>query len=92
MFCSSFDVLQSGHFILKGHEKRGGILKPQGSLERSREEREQVLLSNNERGDASNIEQSAIGKPDTAKSRRVKQNVALQSIFKKMEENKQVMT
>nr|XP_022900035.1 protein SMG7-like [Onthophagus taurus] len=64
-------------------EKRTGILKPQGSLERSREEREQQQ---------SELQNQAASKNrvDNAKLKRVKQNVALQSIFKKIEENKQV--
>lgn len=67
-------------------EKRGGILKPQGSLEKSREEREYVLLANSEASNPNNNSNNS----DFSKLRRVKQNVALQSIFKKIEENKQV--
>lgn len=79
--------------VVLGPEKRGGILKPQGSLEKSREEKEQVLLSTGENNDTSvgglSIATSSGGK-DLVKQRRVRQNVALQSIFKKIEENKQV--
>ncbi|KAJ3639053.1 hypothetical protein Zmor_008710 [Zophobas morio] len=76
----------------KGSEKRGGILKPQGSLEKSREERE--LLSSGEptaMSDLSNSSSSSNNsKKETSKAKRSKQNIALQSIFKKLEENKQV--
>lgn len=64
-------------------EKRGGILKPQGSLEKNREERE-LLINNTDVAANSNLNK------DNSKLKRVRQNVALQSIFKKMEENKQV--
>ncbi|GJQ82549.1 hypothetical protein Trydic_g13004 [Trypoxylus dichotomus] len=67
-------------------EKRTGILKPQGSLERSREEREQIQ-------GAETLDLSmngGVSKTDPSKMKRMKQNVALQSIFKKIEENKQV--
>lgn len=65
-------------------EKRGGILKPQGSLEKNREERE-LLINNPDVAANSNLSK------DNTKLKRVRQNVALQSIFKKMEENKQVL-
>lgn len=71
-------------------EKRGGILKPQGSLEKAREEREQVLLSvPKSNGQVNNLFNNS-NKNEATKLKRVKQNVALQSIFKKIEENKQV--
>lgn len=70
---------------LKGPERRNGILKPQGSLEKAREEREFVLNANTEQNNMNNFNSN-----DLSKLKRVKQNVALQSIFKKMEENKQV--
>ncbi|XP_060526305.1 nonsense-mediated mRNA decay factor SMG7-like [Cylas formicarius] len=63
-------------------EKKAGILKPQGSLERAREERE-VKKSEMTLPDVQKIS-------DSTKTKRTKQNVALQSIFKKIEENKQV--
>ncbi|CAH0559351.1 unnamed protein product [Brassicogethes aeneus] len=67
-----------------GLEKKAGILKPQGSLEKSREERE---LNN----DSMDFSSGVVGGPKgDLKIKRGKQNVALQSIFKKMEENKQV--
>ncbi|XP_015832940.2 nonsense-mediated mRNA decay factor SMG7 isoform X1 [Tribolium castaneum] len=76
----------------KGFEKRGGILKPQGSLEKSREERE--LLSSGEQSLMSDLSNSSASssssKKDISKNKRSKQNIALQSIFKKLEENKQV--
>lgn len=63
-------------------------------MEKSREEKEQVLLSNGENSDvaggSSPLSVANAGK-DLAKQKRVRQNVALQSIFKKMEENKQVI-
>lgn len=62
-------------------EKRGGILKPQGSLEKSRGERELLNFNNVESFNA---------KQDASKQKRARQNVALQSIYKKIEENKQV--
>lgn len=76
-------------------EKRGGILKPQGSLEKSREERELLALAEpNVISDSASIGSMCIeGKKEKelAKGKRSKQNVALQSIFKKLEENKQVI-
>lgn len=61
-------------------------MKPQGSLERSREEREQI-----QSGESIDLQANgAVSKTDPSKMKRIKQNVALQSIFKKMEENKQV--
>lgn len=69
----------------KGTERRNGILKPQGSLEKAREERDSALNANAEQINANNFQTN-----DLSKLKRVKQNVALQSIFKKMEENKQV--
>lgn len=74
------------HYLIRCFtEKRGGILKPQGSLEKNREERE---LLNNEISD-STASNTNLNK-DNTKLKRVRQNVALQSIFKKMEESKQV--
>ncbi|KAF7286748.1 hypothetical protein GWI33_004371 [Rhynchophorus ferrugineus] len=75
------DVIESKFKI----EKKAGILKPQGSLEKAREEREvkiSVIENSITDGSQKNI--------DLIKNKRPKQNVALQSIFKKMEENKQV--
>nr|CAH7728276.1 unnamed protein product [Callosobruchus chinensis] len=67
-----------------GVEKKSGILKPQGSLEKSREEKEIPIVS------ATDLN-GAIGTNKIEKNRKGKQNIALQSIFKKMEEtNKQV--
>ncbi|XP_066147417.1 nonsense-mediated mRNA decay factor SMG7-like isoform X1 [Euwallacea fornicatus] len=63
-------------------DKKAGILKPQGSLEKSREERE--VKSVNTGGDVT------LKLYDSVKSKRAKHNVVLQSIFKKMEESKQV--
>ncbi|CAH1236385.1 unnamed protein product [Diabrotica balteata] len=70
----------------KSLEKKAGILKPQGSLEKSREERE--LMSNNpiETVPSANFNNTPI-KPEVTKNKRGKQNVALQSIFKKIEES-----
>lgn len=65
---------------LKASERKAGILKPQGSLEKSREERQVKLQEEN----------TNVPKLDNAKMKRVTQNVALQSIYKKLEENKQV--
>lgn len=79
-------VLKKNCSALVAGEKRTGILKPQGSLERSREEREQI--QNVETLDLST--NGVVSKTDPTKMKRVKQNVALQSIFKKIEENKQV--
>lgn len=66
-------------------EKKAGILKPQGSLEKAREERE-VKISIIENSITDSLQKNI----DLTKNKRPKQNVALQSIFKKMEENKQV--
>lgn len=67
-------------------------MKPQGSLEKSREERE--LLSSGEPSLMSDLSSSSTcsnnSKKDISKSKRSKQNIALQSIFKKLEESKQV--
>lgn len=69
-------------------------MKPQGSLEKSREERE--LLSSGEpslMSDLSNSSSSSNNsKKEVSKVKRSKQNIAIQSIFKKLEENKQVST
>lgn len=79
-----------------GTEKRSGILKPQGSLEKSREEREQaLLLSSSENENSScNTSQSSSSlsstRSDILKSKRTRQNVAMQALVKKVEENKQV--
>lgn len=72
------------------NERKGGILKPQGSLEKYREERELLTnLEGNVSSDAGGVVLSQV-KQESAKMKRAKQNVALQSIYKKMEENKQV--
>lgn len=76
------------HFFV-GSEKKAGILKPQGSLEKSREERELSFSNADAPTDILNIS-STNNKVDKNKNKRGQQNVALQSIFKKMEENKQV--
>ncbi|KAJ8977656.1 hypothetical protein NQ317_002458 [Molorchus minor] len=77
---------------IKSIEKKAGILKPQGSLEKSREERE--LITSNSVNTIDSVNTNSLpmtSKAESAKSKRGKQNVALQSIFKKMEEsNKQV--
>lgn len=67
-------------FTILISEKVTGILKPQGSLEKARDERPLSVTESNQSNSAIEV----------AKSKRSKQNVALQSIFKKMEENKQV--
>lgn len=64
-------------------EKKAGILKPQGSLEKSREEREVKITVNSSQENPQKVQ-------DSVKTKRAKQNVVLQSIFKKMEESKQV--
>ncbi|CAG9773080.1 unnamed protein product [Ceutorhynchus assimilis] len=65
-------------------EKKAGILKPQGSLEKSREERE-VKKTVEE-----NTSEIAQKNAESTRTKRPKQNAILQSIFKKMEESKQV--
>lgn len=71
----------------KGKEKRGGILKPQGSLEKAREERSQLQFSQQN----SSENTSASKEVDAVKLKKApSNNVALQSILKKIEENKQV--
>lgn len=75
--------------IFVGFEKKGGILKPQGSLEKSREERELSFSNPDASTDIINTS-STNNKVDKNRIKRGQQNVALQSIFKKMEENKQV--
>ncbi|XP_050293597.1 nonsense-mediated mRNA decay factor SMG7-like isoform X2 [Anthonomus grandis grandis] len=64
-------------------EKKVGILKPQGSLEKAREERE---VKKNTETSTETLQKSS----ESIRSKRAKQNVVLQSIFKKIEENKQV--
>ncbi|KAH1005913.1 hypothetical protein HUJ04_006814 [Dendroctonus ponderosae] len=64
-------------------EKKSGILKPQGSLEKSREEREG-------KKNTETTTESLQKNSESIKTKRAKQNVVLQSIFKKLEENKQV--
>ncbi|KAL3276786.1 hypothetical protein HHI36_012152 [Cryptolaemus montrouzieri] len=77
--------------LKKGTEKKAGILKPQGSLEKSREERELLSAGENAPLDSfASTHANNNSKLEAAKMKRAKQNVALQSIFKKMEENKQV--
>lgn len=73
-------------------EKKGGILKPQGSLEKSREERESYNINSTSvlENTAANAAICTASKAEATKLKRSKQNVALQSIYKKMEENKQV--
>ncbi|KAK4881318.1 hypothetical protein RN001_004637 [Aquatica leii] len=75
---------------IKGPEKRGGILKPQGSLEKFRKEQETALKDNSNKSPLVANATNVTNKSESAKMKRVSQNVALQSIFKKMEENKQV--
>lgn len=72
-----------------GAEKKAGILKPQGSLEKSREERELMSNSSNPADAVPSVTvvTATNNKSETMKNKRGKQNVALQSIFKKMEEN-----
>ncbi|KRT80359.1 hypothetical protein AMK59_7940 [Oryctes borbonicus] len=85
-FRCSIRIMMILPFIVAVGEKRTGILKPQGSLERSREEREQV-----QGGETLDLSvNGGVSKTDPSKMKRIKQNVALQSIFKKIEENKQV--
>lgn len=101
MFITTFFFFVIYHLILKGMgisklsnilgpEKRGGILKPQGSLEKSRKEQETNNIGDNMSRLLSNNSGTSL-KSDANKLKRVSQNVALQSIFKKMEENKQVV-
>lgn len=59
-------------------------MKPQGSLEKSREERE--VKKNTDINTTECVPKNS----ESIRSKRAKQNVVLQSIFKKMEENKQV--
>lgn len=84
-FIQKKNIHTNYHYFI---EKRGGILKPQGSLEKNREEREQVLTCANEISDSGSPNSST--SKDSSKLKRVRQNVALQSIFKKIEESKQV--
>ncbi|KAJ8921440.1 hypothetical protein NQ315_003058 [Exocentrus adspersus] len=89
----SFSVSENSDAVKqKNIEKKAGILKPQGSLEKSREERELLSNSSSSVDATANISFPAQNnnKLEVQKSKRGKQNVALQSIFKKMEENKQV--
>ncbi|XP_023015332.2 nonsense-mediated mRNA decay factor SMG7 [Leptinotarsa decemlineata] len=75
----------------KSLEKKAGILKPQGSLEKSREERELLSSTSKDLTVSSILSIGSLNiKAESMKMKRGKQNVALQSIFKKMEENKQV--
>ncbi|CAG9815698.1 unnamed protein product [Phaedon cochleariae] len=74
----------------KGMERKTGILKPQGSLEKSREERE--LLSSSTSVDLTStvsnmFNSNPINNRIDPKTKKGKQNIALQSIFRKMEEN-----
>ncbi|KAG5894975.1 hypothetical protein JTB14_009706 [Gonioctena quinquepunctata] len=86
----SFSVVEHSESQRKSLEKKAGILKPQGSLEKSREERE-MLTSNSNDSSVPVVSVMNAGpvnnKADLLKMKRVKQNVALQSIFKKIEEN-----
>ncbi|KAK5649581.1 hypothetical protein RI129_000610 [Pyrocoelia pectoralis] len=87
----SFNIVETSQIQkVKAPEKRGGILKPQGSLEKSRKEQETALKESGNKYVAVNSGTNSSNKTESAKLKRVSQNVALQSIFKKMEENKQV--
>ncbi|XP_018321584.1 protein SMG7-like [Agrilus planipennis] len=94
----SFSLSEVNNDNNKSKEKRSGILKPQGSLEKAREEREQLLLASetgavshaSSSSSVSSISANSNLKVDSFKQKRVRQNVALQSIFKKIEESKQV--
>lgn len=86
----SFSVTENSETTKqKSAEKKAGILKPQGSLEKSREERELMSNSSNPVDTVASVRVVATtnNKSETMKNKRGKQNVALQSIFKKMEEN-----
>ncbi|KAJ8960450.1 hypothetical protein NQ318_013734 [Aromia moschata] len=89
----SFSIAESADTTKrKSLEKKAGILKPQGSLEKSREEREMITSSTVDTTASISVNPMAVSnKAESMKAKRGKQNVALQSIFKKMEEsNKQV--
>lgn len=79
-----------------GTEKRGGILKPQGSLEKAREERNQAIyLSENDNSSCntslSNSSQNSI-RNDAAKTKRSRQNIAMQTLAKKVDDNNKQVT
>lgn len=83
--------------LYAGTEKRGGILKPQGSLEKSREEREALLLSSSENDNSScntSLSNSSLSssRSDTLRSKRTRQNVAMQALAKRVEENNKQVT
>ncbi|KAI5631467.1 hypothetical protein NE865_15831 [Phthorimaea operculella] len=76
-------VISEAHFREKVREKRVGILKPQGSLERAREERAHA----NTQEDVETEE----SKEDKREARKPRVNIAMAAIMRKQEEtNKQV--
>ncbi|XP_049884984.1 nonsense-mediated mRNA decay factor SMG7-like isoform X2 [Pectinophora gossypiella] len=79
-------VISEADFREKVREKRVGILKPQGSLERAREER---ALANTQDDDGDTSEE--LKGEDKKEARKPRVNIAMAAIMRKQEEtNKQV--
>lgn len=78
-------------------EKRGGILKPQGSLEKAREEREQALVLSTNIPSVIEVNETpsrsiSTDVVSTIKLKRNRQNVAMQALAKKVEESSKQVT
>ncbi|XP_039745419.1 uncharacterized protein LOC120623450 isoform X2 [Pararge aegeria] len=81
-------IISEADFREKVREKRVGILKPQGSLERSREERALATTQEEPESEASSEGSKSEDKKEVRKSR---VNIAMAAIMRKQEEtNKQV--
>ncbi|KAJ0180910.1 hypothetical protein K1T71_002995 [Dendrolimus kikuchii] len=81
-------VISEADFREKVREKRVGILKPQGSLERAREER--ALASTQDDQETDSVEESSKSE-DKKEAKKPRVNIAMAAIMRKQEEtNKQV--
>ncbi|XP_045514535.1 protein SMG7-like isoform X1 [Pieris brassicae] len=82
-------IISEADFREKVREKRVGILKPQGSLERAREER--ALATTSEEITDTESSEAGVKTEDKKESRKPRVNIAMAAIMRKQEEtNKQV--
>lgn len=83
-------IISEADFREKVREKRVGILKPQGSLERAREERAMANTQDDQPEDTESVEDNSKGE-DKKEARKPRVNIAMAAIMRKQEEtNKQV--
>ncbi|CAK1548063.1 unnamed protein product [Leptosia nina] len=83
-------IISEADFREKVREKRVGILKPQGSLERAREERA-LATSNTEDSTETAKDEVDVKTEEKKESRKPRVNIAMAAIMRKQEEiNKQV--